>query len=439
MTKDTEEFSQFTEPVACREYTLPRYEKSSHPKGWIRGNTETGPVLEVTTSNLQGKHEVEIRIESVNNDKSHLWVGISHGLNKLVTDLNDKEYDDNEQEPSEMKSEEFALKTNVLAFASRSKAKAKPRRRTSACSSTRTVPVCERFWTDIEHPNIAFPVSKRLTTLLRHGHLPREEDGAIKFWRLKGYLLNEFEYSQYWSDDVWKSKMAGGGGNKKIFQYCTDPSRQEILYLRALQGHSGRNTIDPSLQDNVLIPDNFFEYIYHIGCAINLHSITNSELIPGGQNLGDIDLTAPRLAWYKQKTWNRHQDTVYWVDIQLAQRKGLKFYQTRSNAIILNDTLPACCIPKAIMMESGDIKNEKENMSPRLPPKISFKDNSMKALDSKFAGGSKDSQRIQPKSKTQLSRTGDSWVSNHQVRSPKRSEKMSCLAAKAQTQERGDL
>ena len=29
---------------------------------------------------------------------------------------------------------------------------------------------------------------------------------------------------QYWSDDVWKSKMAGGGGNKKLFQYCADPS-----------------------------------------------------------------------------------------------------------------------------------------------------------------------------------------------------------------------
>ena len=53
----------------------------------------------------------------------------------------------------------------------------------------------------------------------------------------------------------------GGGGNKKIFQYCTDSSGQEILYLRAFQGHSGRNLIDPTLHDNVLIPDNFFEYI----------------------------------------------------------------------------------------------------------------------------------------------------------------------------------
>ena len=54
--------------------------------------------------------------------------------------------------------------------------------------------------------------------------------------------------SQHWSDEKWKSTMAKDGGNKKIFQYCTDPSGQENLYLRALQGHSGRNLSDPSLQ-----------------------------------------------------------------------------------------------------------------------------------------------------------------------------------------------
>ena len=39
MTKDTEELSQFTDSVACREYTLPRNESSSETQGWIRGNT----------------------------------------------------------------------------------------------------------------------------------------------------------------------------------------------------------------------------------------------------------------------------------------------------------------------------------------------------------------------------------------------------------------
>ena len=127
--------------------------------------------------------------------------------------------------------------------------------------------------------------------------------------------------------------------SKQEFNYCTYPSGQEILYLRALQGHSGRNPNDPSLQDNVLIPNNFFEYIYHIGCAVNLHPITNSGLIAGGHNSSrgtqtvlftsvnpmhkndqgpnNIDLEAPRLASYKQK-WKVHQDTVYWVDVQLT-------------------------------------------------------------------------------------------------------------------------
>ena len=146
------------------------------------------------------------------------------------------------------------------------------------------------------------------------------------------YLRYEFENSQHWSDEMWKSRMAGGGENKKRFQYCTDSSG-EILYLRALQGDSRRNLIDPSLQDNVIIQNNFFQYIYHVGCAINLHSITNSELIPGGQILGkerqtvfftavnrvnkehkdpcEIDLNAPRLAWYSRKWKKTSRHSVF--------------------------------------------------------------------------------------------------------------------------------
>ena len=83
------------------------------------------------------------------------------------------------------------------------------------------------------------PVSKKLINLLRHGSLPRENDGAIEFWRIKDYLQNHFVFCHHWSDEKWKSSMAGGGGNKERFQYCTDSSGA-ILYLRALQGHSGQ-------------------------------------------------------------------------------------------------------------------------------------------------------------------------------------------------------
>ena len=45
--------------------------------------------------------------------------------------------------------------------------------------------------------------------------------------------------------------------------------------------------------------------------------------------LEPIDLEVPRFAWYKQKVWKKHQNTVYRVDIKLAQKKGFKFYKTR--------------------------------------------------------------------------------------------------------------
>ena len=199
--------------------------------------------------------------------------------------------------------------------------------------------------------------------------------------------------------------MARGGGNKKRYQYCTHSSGA-ILYLRALQGHSGRSLNDPTLQDNVIIQSDFFRYIYHVGCAINLHSIINSGLIPGGQNLNNrqtvffllvepmdkshkdpdtIDLNKLRHAQYMHKAWKKHQNTVYWVDINLALKKGLKFYQTRSNAIILHETLPAYCIPKVVRMESGEVIFEKVHASPRPPPKISLKHDWMKELGSEVA------------------------------------------------------
>ena len=50
MTEDTEEFSQFTESVACRQHILRKGQQLFDPKGWIRRRTKIGPVLEVITS-----------------------------------------------------------------------------------------------------------------------------------------------------------------------------------------------------------------------------------------------------------------------------------------------------------------------------------------------------------------------------------------------------
>ena len=73
------------------------------------------------------------------------------------------------------------------------------------------------------------------------------------------------------------------------------------------------------------------------------------------------------------RAWKRHQDAVFWVDIDLGIKEGLVFYQTRSNAIILQGTLPAHCIVRAERLKNGDKLYERQYLSPRPPPKISLK------------------------------------------------------------------
>ena len=196
-----------------------------------------------------------------------------------------------------------------------------------------------------------------------------------------------------WSDDRWKACLDAGGGSKRRYQYCSDNSGT-ILYLRALQGHSGSNLIDPTLQDNVLIGPGIFPYIYHVGSTFNLYLIVSNGLIPGGQNLSRrqtvfflpvdprneshrdpeyIDFSVPRLARYVHSAWKRHQDAVFWVDIDLGIKEGLVFYQTRSNAIILQGTLPAHCMVKVERLKTGEKLYERQYLSPRPPPKISLK------------------------------------------------------------------
>ena len=130
------------------------------------------------------------------------------------------------------------------------------------------------------------------------------------------------------------------------------------------------------LQDNLIIQSGFFQHIYHIGCAFNLHSIIHNGLTPGGKDSSKrqtvfflptdprdkehedpehIDFSVPRRAQYLHSLWKKHQDAVFWVDINLAIRKGLTFYQTRSNAIILQGTLPAYCIPKVVRLKTREV------------------------------------------------------------------------------------
>ena len=89
-----------------------------------------------------------------------------------------------------------------------------------------------------------------------------------------------------------------------------------------------------------------------------------------------IDLDAPHTQ-YMHKAWKKHQNTVYWVDINLALRKGLKFYQTRSDVTKHSQLI--------VSRKLFGWKLEKVYMSHRPPPKISLKHEWKRELGSEHA------------------------------------------------------
>ena len=166
ITKDTGDFRQFRS-VACREYSLPRDDPASQPKGWIQGNMRIGLVLEVTTSFQYGKHGIEIRIWSVGQDNSQSWVRISCGTNKYVIDSNHN----NTEIPADPH-EDQTSQTSVKVIAARSKAKAKPQKR-EPVDTPSIIPMHERKWIDIEpsEPTLAaYDVSKKVISLLEQSN-----------------------------------------------------------------------------------------------------------------------------------------------------------------------------------------------------------------------------------------------------------------------------
>ena len=114
--------------VACREYTFPRDDPVSEPKGWIQGDTRIGPILEVTTSFQHFKFGVEVRIQSMKEDNSQSWVRISYGTIRCVN--NYIKYDT--QSLADPQEEHVPTSSGVVAARSKPKAKRQPREPTGS-------------------------------------------------------------------------------------------------------------------------------------------------------------------------------------------------------------------------------------------------------------------------------------------------------------------
>ena len=224
----------------CREYTMLCNGKGTRIRGWILKNTRTGPVLNRKACCRDDRHSIEVHFPSLFQDTTASWVRFVNDFDKYVTKsmLTKEEEDIASEKPI---------------------AKARPQQKPTVTLTSVSIPVLERKWIDIEtqrsYDHKCFEASKAITRLPRHDQaVPGGSDGVIQYNGIIEECSKKFDGASQWLLEDGISTLAKGGGAKKRFQYCLNPnSSNQFLYLRAIQGHSGENTVRPELQDNVLL------------------------------------------------------------------------------------------------------------------------------------------------------------------------------------------
>ena len=222
-----------------------------------------------------------------------------------------------------------------------------------------------------------------------------------------------------------KSTMARGR-HKKRYQYCTDSSG-EILYLRALQGHSRRKLVDPWSQDNVINPERFHrvhlsrwicnQFTFHQQFRIDtgkskFQQTTDNILLPVDpmnkehKDPETIDLKAPATCTIHAYSLEERSKHCVLGRYQTCSKERIKIPSGRDRTpSFLYNTLPAYCIPKVVRIETGERIHEKVYESPRPHPKISLRHDWMKELGSEVARQAEGSQPTQP-NRNPIKRTG---------------------------------
>ena len=393
----------------CREYTMHRDQEGTRLKGWIQSNVRFGPVSDIKVCNHNGRYSIEVQVQSLFQDRTVSWIRIVNGIDKFV------------REAMPIQEEEKASEKPA--------AKARPILKPSSISDVNFIPIGQRnglTFTETQESNnsYCFQVSKFITRLLRHSqkvHIEkmmeqsimtkllmnarksnstilnigqlRDEEGIRQCVRI-GRLKNGYQFWQKVEDKRKVLSILLGSELSSSIPVPSSNSRTFRSFLLEVPFFSV--TINPALQDNVLLPEGC--YRVYLSRRKRKRIEVNSEpwfdsrrvsLRTGRQavfftivnpmdnqdGLGETlcDLSQARIAPYKN-TWKRFQNTVCWCNLKLAQQRGLQFYQTRSNAVILYDTLLAEFIEKAICMKTKDQLYQRESVI--LRPRVVLKANS---------------------------------------------------------------
>ena len=120
--------------------------------------------------------------------------------------------------------------------------------------SSTMIPTEERIWWYVPCQMYAtkesFPFSSEVVNILRHCPNLWEDDGATSWNVLVGFCSEAFPETKTWTSKDWLSSPEQGA-TKVRFEYCLD-NNDDVQYMRAIQGHSGGERIDPKLQNDLL-------------------------------------------------------------------------------------------------------------------------------------------------------------------------------------------
>ena len=73
--------------TTCREHSATRDDPTAEAKGVLGDNTIFGPVHDAQNTLHYGRYSIEVQIDSVRGDGTKLWVVISRGVDRYVTEM----------------------------------------------------------------------------------------------------------------------------------------------------------------------------------------------------------------------------------------------------------------------------------------------------------------------------------------------------------------
>ena len=191
---------------ACTEKTLPRDNDYSETVGWIRGHEKIGPVIQVKVTYYSEHFGIEIQVKSMMNNESFSWIMISRGTNKYVEEVF-------EEKGVLSHHEEMTSGGGGKPIATEQVGQASPQ----------------------SYPPKTFILTNGIGMIVPRMTMTKRLIGAPCYHCYAAILEKEF----------FEFTVAGSFATRTWQESCLDSGI--LIYLRAIQGHSGGTMVDPAL------------------------------------------------------------------------------------------------------------------------------------------------------------------------------------------------